>query len=57
MRKIPPNGVFSMQSVVVDDFRVINKVTNMFPGLPNRLEDTRAMDRDREGTNHKVTKG
>lgn len=57
MRKIPQNGAFSMQSVVVDDSRVINKVMNMFPSLPDRLKDPGTMDRDKEGTSHKVTKG
>ena len=57
MRKIPPNGAFSMQSVVSDDSKVINKVMDMFPGLLDRVEDENTMDRDREGINLKVTKG
>jgi hypothetical protein len=48
MEKIPPNGTFPMQGIVVINTRIINKAKNMFPGFPNRFKDLGTMDRNRE---------
>ena len=55
MRKIPPNGAFSMQSVVVDDSKFINKLTDMFPGLLDRLKYSLALNNDRRFTTNKIS--
>jgi hypothetical protein len=54
MLKVPPDGTFTMNRIVIVKFRVINKFPHMLPSLPHGFKDRGALDRDRKRSSNKI---